>query len=71
MSNTRKDYITWWKECSLFVKESFPQYIEYLKVYNLNFNQKKRSFGTCYYGRTKFCLSRYAALSVSKLLDGC
>jgi predicted SprT family Zn-dependent metalloprotease len=60
MSNTRKDYITWWKECSLFVKENFPQYIEYLKVYNLSFNQKKRSFGTCYYGRvTKIELSEY------------
>ena len=68
MSNTRKDYISWWKECSEKVKESFPHYIKYLAVYKLSFNQKKRSFGTCYYGSiTKIELSEVLCKNMTEL----
>lgn len=51
--NTRKDYIKWWKDCSNFIKEDFSHYVKYLDKYTLNFNQHKRSFGICYYGKIK------------------
>ena len=51
--NTRKDYIHWWKECAEYIKTKHPEYIQYLKDYRLTFNQKKRSFGTCYFGSVK------------------
>jgi predicted SprT family Zn-dependent metalloprotease len=51
--NTRKDYINWWKESSEYIKENHPDYIQYLQDYRLNFNNNKRSFGVCYYGKVK------------------
>jgi predicted SprT family Zn-dependent metalloprotease len=51
MSNTRKDYLIWWKDCCDKVEKEYPDYIKYLEIFKFGFNQKKRSFGTCYYGK--------------------
>lgn len=53
MSNTRKDYIIWWRECATKVRTNYPEYIKYLEKYQLKFNNRKRAFGVCYYGKIK------------------
>lgn len=53
MSNTRKNYITWWKDCYNKVTKEFPEYEKYLKLYDFGFNNRKRAFGVCYFGALK------------------
>jgi len=53
MANTRKDYVTWWKESVAHTLIKYPQYENYLKDYDFGVNQNQFSFGVCYSGAKK------------------
>lgn len=56
---TKNDVLKLYAECLTYLKNNHPEYYVMVKKYTFGFGNKKRSFGTCYYGKKQIKIHMY------------